>query len=747
MNRLFFALFLLLTGSSCTSFPGYDSMRSQGNGRFVCGPPSYECSDDGNDPAPLCRNCNFPQVPDMSTEPNAVSYDKRFGLAPEGNQIVRCTYPDTNANNSLSYNIGFGGSGDTNPIGKGGGVPVSYRLVLGDAKGWFYPFTYTPDPTHPRCVPTYPMNSFRVAEGSFSWLTPHLYYAFGGRRFVINEIDLGSIRLPERNTIADFQQILPRDGADWLGASRNVPLGTIIRPRSNNAGNYLYQATCAPGVSSCFPGLSGAALPLFSQIVMADTLDGSVVWRNIGVGFNDVASWIAVGGVSTDDDVFAKSFSDDGGQGGPGAIFVAVYKRSSNTYFLYNVGTGIISYQACEDGYGYTCWGGSWVQRVLGVADVTDRYVLHNLRISKSGQWVLIERGYCELDSCADPKAMYVWQLSTSEPHVSKVTRTAWDDWTSGFRFLVNQDRETGINLTARAYEALGESFPLNYSVNKKSNPSEAEIHPSWNYNDGSDTTPVCTATSALDWPYVAPWQNEVVCFGTNPNPDCSTLGHAPCRTTVKRLFHTYNSGTCDEENNFNSCYAIGALSQDGKYYAFTSNWGDTLGSIRNGGHGPGSCNGAFNFQLNHKYKVGDIFEPAERTGNNHPNQNFNAYQVTLGGRSSSYPPYRWPQAWSKKLGNYQDGDVILPLNSPNNPCNHYFKVTAGGGSATAPFPPIWKDLYGYSNSCAYVRTRETITDGGITWTDMGEFVLGTMHLANLGRDDCRSDVFIGVLN
>jgi hypothetical protein len=41
----------------------------------------------------------------MSTEPNAVSYDKRFGLGPEGNQIVRCTYPDTNANNNLSYNI------------------------------------------------------------------------------------------------------------------------------------------------------------------------------------------------------------------------------------------------------------------------------------------------------------------------------------------------------------------------------------------------------------------------------------------------------------------------------------------------------------------------------------------------------------------------------------------------------------------------------------------------------------------
>ena len=32
--------------------------------------------------------------------------------------------------------------------------------------------------------------------------------------------------------------------------------------------------------------------------------------------------------------------------------------------------------------------------------------------------------------------------------------------------------------------------------------------------------------------------------------------------------------------NDFSACYGIGALSQDEKYYAFTSNWGNTLGSI-----------------------------------------------------------------------------------------------------------------------------------------------------------------------
>src|SRR5271170_4544590 len=275
-----------------------------------CGPPSYKCSYDGTDAKPLCNNCDFPEVPDMSAEPNAVSYDKVLGLTGDGNQIVRCTYPDTNAQANYGYGIGFGGSGDTNAMSKGGGHPFSYRLIVGDPEGSSYPFTYTPDPVHPRCEPTYPIGLFGVTQGSFSWLTPHLYYAFGGYHFKVNAIDLDSIRLPERKPVVDFQQILPRTGPDWPGANRAVALGTIIRPLTNNAGKYLYQATCSPRLVSCSSGATGGTLPSFSQTVMTDTTDGAVVWRNIGVGFSGAAQWYAVGGLSTDDDAFVKRFSD-----------------------------------------------------------------------------------------------------------------------------------------------------------------------------------------------------------------------------------------------------------------------------------------------------------------------------------------------------------------------------------------------------------------------------------------------------
>lgn len=719
-----------------------------------CGPPNYKCSYDGTDAKPLCTDCAFPSVPDMSARPDAVWYDKVFGIAEGGNQVVRCTYPETSQNNNSAYLIGFGGSGDTNAISRGGGSPFSYQLIIGNSDGAAYPFTYTPDSVHPKCFPTYPLGVFRVSDGSFSWLTPHLYYAFGGRWFTINSIDLDSIRLPERTPVVDFQQILPHGGPDWPGPNQTVPLGTIIKPLANNVNYSLYQATCALGQANCSPGTTGASLPNFSQTTMTDTVDGDVVWRNIGVGFGWAATWYAVGGLSKDDDVFVKSFSDEGGQGAAGALFVAAYKRSINVYYLYNVGTGIISYMSCKGGIDYRCSGGLWEQTIVGMANLPDRFQVHNLSVGKNGKWILVYQEDCTSQTCTSMPGggpgIFVWELSTTSPNVRKAMVLPFGHWTTGFDLLVNQNGNIGENLTGRTHEKINEPFLLNYYSFGLPVTVGMEAHPSWNFNDGSDTTPVCTATVGYDWPYTIPWENEVICYGTNPNPDCVFPGHGACRNVVKRFLHTYTPSGCDQDKNVNSCMAIGALSPDGKYYAFTSNWGDTLGSMSRGGDGAGSCRGGFNFQRNHVYNVDDVFEPPHDISDGHPNPNSNVFKVTVAGSSSSPPPRAWPNGWRPKQnvasGFYSKGEIVLPWTSPNNPCNHFFEVTAGGG-ATGSHPPIWKDLYGYTGSCSTVTTGSKVVDEGITWTDMGEYVLGTMHLANLGRDDCRSDVFIGALN
>jgi hypothetical protein len=375
---------------------------------------------------------------------------------------------------------------------------------------------------------------------------------------------------------------------------------------------------------------------------------------------------------------------------------------------------------------------------------------LHNVKINKNGQWVVIVQEECRFDTCSIVRGSYgpyFWQISTTQAKVNKLTSRPYGHWTEGFSFFANADADPGVRMTGRTFAKPEDRFSLNSGYIPKKVAEGFDIHPSWNYNDGSDTTPICTATAAMDWPYVFPWENEVVCYGTNPDPSCSSSGHALCRTAVKRFFHTYNPGTCNQEDGFWGCWAIGALSQDGKYYAVTSNWGDTLGSTSQGGHGPGSCRGGFNFQRNHTYKVGDVFEPSNGT-NPHPNSGFNVFKVTVAGSSSDYPKGAWPGGWSSRQnprqGYHRVGELILP--HVHNPCNHAFQVTVGG-RPNGWKPPDWQKAYGYKGSCTGVATGGQIADGKITWADMGEYVLGTMHLANAGRDDCRSDVFIGALN
>ena len=718
-------------------------------GAESCGPPSYACSDQSTDVKPLCLDCSLPSVPDMGAKPNAVYDDKVFATKGAGNQIIRCTYPEMNPQGNGSFVIGFGGSGDSNAIGKAGGSPPSYRLIIEGA-----PFTFIPDLAHPICRPTYgSLSSFRVADGSFSWVTPHLYYAFAGNRFKVLAMDLGRPGPPNRMPIVDFQQVLPRKGADWPGANRAIPLGTILKPSQNNNGGYLYQATCPPTQTACANGTTGSNLPSFTQTVMTDTSDGTVTWRNIGVGFDSPSTWNTIGGLSMDDDVFVKGVGDAGGQGGPGALFVVAYKRSANFYYLYNVGTGIISYFKCNEGTGYACSGGSWAETILGMITLPDRFVLHNVKVNKSGEWVVITQDDCRFRTCsiiAGSFGPYLWKLSTTEARVSKITSHPSGHWTEGFRLFANQDGDPGISINGRPFANPNDQFPLNHFAASVPAPADAvDAHPSWNYNDGTDTTPICTATVAFDWPYRTPGENEVVCYGTNPDASCSLPGHALCRDVTKRFFHTYNPASCNQYDGFWSCWGIGALSQDGKYYAFTSNWGNTLGSTSKGGNGPGSCVGGFNFQKNHAYKVSDVFEPGNGTGNGHPNANFTVFRVTVAGKSSEYPEGAWPRSWLSRRnaaeGYYRNGATILPP-AIHNPCNHAFQVTEGGGTANGSSPPDWEKAYGHIVSCQSTKSGGTIKDGGITWTDIGEYVLGTMHLANLGRDDCRSDVFVGEL-
>src|SRR5262249_39118702 len=158
------------------------------------------------------------------------------------------------------------------------------------------------------------------------------------------------------------------------------------------------------------------------------------------------------------------------------------------------------------------------------------RFLLHNIKISKSGRWIVLVQDSCRFDTCSivpGGSGVYFWDLDAATPSVSKVINKPSGHWTEGFDLFVNQNGDTGVNLNARKYSEIHNPFPLNSFSFPIADTQGFDIHPSWNYNDGSDTTPICTATAGFDWPYTRPWENEVICYGTNPSGECGTTGHA----------------------------------------------------------------------------------------------------------------------------------------------------------------------------------------------------------------------------
>ena len=96
------------------------------------------------------------------------------------------------------------------------------------------------------------------------------------------------------------------------------------------------------------------------------------------------------------------------------------------------------------------------------------------------------------------------------------------------------------------------------------------DSHWGWSNADALDTTPFCGTTTGPYVTFPGPWFNEVLCV-------------SPVDGTVWRMAHTYaDSGS----QLFSTANAIGAISQDGKWYLLSSDMMGTLGSTS----GAGTC-------------------------------------------------------------------------------------------------------------------------------------------------------------
>ena len=213
----------------------------------------------------------------------------------------------------------------------------------------------------------------------------------------------------------------------------------------------------------------------------------------------------------------------------------------------------------------------------------TAGYNIHNARLSRDGKVVRINP--------QQSRGIYFWTPGTTKVSECPISGAGPRELANfcgghavlGYSHMINHDGPAPYaSLLLRSLSDLDhatELLPTNPGV-----PADMDTHWSWNDADVSDSTPVCGAFSASSFrvqgdgterptnPLLAvrqAWDREIVCVATSGPP------------TVWRFVHHRATGACNSNARDGSCFgaiAIGNVSQDGKFYLFSTDWEWSLG-------------------------------------------------------------------------------------------------------------------------------------------------------------------------
>jgi hypothetical protein len=254
------------------------------------------------------------------------------------------------------------------------------------------------------------------------------------------------------------------------------------------------------------------------------------------------ATWYTKGGVSGDDTVFAMAYSNTGDQGT--GVYAVVYKVGSGCSLL-NTQTGQVS--------------GDWGAN--GTINIADRWTIHNVKLSKDGNWLIIESTTCMSARCtAEP---YFWQVGTTTVNSCGQGGSCSGHFTEGYSHWVNNDNSPMSNQVERAFAQptsvinLTNSFPQGIT-------SPFDQHQSWNNVDAADSLPFFAVTWSPTTPFPAPWYNEIIAVAADGSGKTWRFAHDFTSTRSQR---------------FSTEWGIGTISQDGRFFIFSSDWMGQLGS------------------------------------------------------------------------------------------------------------------------------------------------------------------------
>jgi hypothetical protein len=211
--------------------------------------------------------------------------------------------------------------------------------------------------------------------------------------------------------------------------------------------------------------------------------------------------------------------------------------------------------------------GGQWGPK--GTISASDRFLLHNARMAKSGKFVYMVRGG---GSPAPGHRWVIWEIDSM--NVSVCPQGCSGHHALGYSHIAGGSGVIHpMNIWLRPPDHL-ENFTPIISGLEPDKGLWFDSHYSWNNVDANDSAPICFSTyqpTNPDTPGTAPlvsgpWENEIDCAETD--------GKA---SRVWRFAHTYSTA----RNGFWST-PRGNVSQDGRFFMFTSDWEDQLGKMPN---------------------------------------------------------------------------------------------------------------------------------------------------------------------
>jgi hypothetical protein len=253
-------------------------------------------------------------------------------------------------------------------------------------------------------------------------------------------------------------------------------------------------------------------------------------------------TWKSRGGVSADDSVMAVGYSNTGAQ--QTGVYAVAYKAGSGCTVL-NTSTGQV-------------WG-DWGAR--GTISRPDRWTIHNVKLSKDGNWLIIAVGDCVSSSCS--KGPFFWQIGTTNVISCGDGGLCSGHFTEGYSHWINNNNSPLSNQVKRTFADPGSAESITHVF-----PSDIsgffDQHQSWNNVDPGDSVPFLASTWIPAGTRINTWYNEIIGVAADGSG------------TTWRFAHSFITGG---SHNFSTQYAIGSVSQDGKFFAFSSDWMGTLGS------------------------------------------------------------------------------------------------------------------------------------------------------------------------